>query len=104
MARYNYTIGHVPGKLLYAADALFRSPLPETDPADDLQCVADTCIASIVGNLPTDRIDWYPQAQAKDVVLQKVMLYCRSKWPDRSEIISFWRVQSSLTVFNDTLL
>ena len=30
LAKFNYTVFHVPGKLLYAADALSRAPVPET--------------------------------------------------------------------------
>ena len=32
MAKFDYTIAHVPGKLLYRADALSRDPVPNKGP------------------------------------------------------------------------
>lgn len=50
MARYDYTIEHVPGKLLHKADVLSRAPTSEKDPTDttDLQYVADAYIDSVI--------------------------------------------------------
>ena len=44
LAKFNYTVFHVPGKLLYAADALSRAPVPVTG---DESLEVETFVVSI---------------------------------------------------------
>ena len=66
--RYDYTIIHVPGKLLYTADLLSRAPLPttDTDIFATLQEEAETPMEICVSQLPAskDRLREYSSAQA----------------------------------------
>ena len=80
MARYNYTVEHVPGKLLYSADALSRAPSKGNDSSDELQYDAESYIASVISNLPStpDRLEMYRQAQEKDLITRQVIQWCQS--------------------------
>jgi hypothetical protein len=56
MAKYDYTISHVPGKLLYTADTLSRDPAPNQE-SDSLQEV-ETFVNSITKlSLPARNLD-----------------------------------------------
>ena len=53
MPKFDYTIAHVPGKLLYVADALSRDPVPNKGP-DSLWEEVETFVNSIMKmSLPT---------------------------------------------------
>ncbi|XP_062512805.1 uncharacterized protein K02A2.6-like [Corticium candelabrum] len=110
LARYDFTIEHVPGKLLYTADTLSRAPLQEQITEDSLQDDVETFINEVVANLPTttDRLQTYREAQARNATCAQVMQYSESQWPDKcpeeTSLIPFWRVRSLLTVHNDLLL
>lgn len=53
MAKFDYTIAHVPGKLLYTADALSRDPVPDQEP-DALEEEMESFVNSITKmSLPT---------------------------------------------------
>ena len=81
LARYDYTIERVPGKLLYTADTLSRALLQEQVQEDSFQNEVETFINEVVGNLPTtpDRLQMYRDAQASDATCTKVMEYCQSQ-------------------------
>ena len=63
LARLDFTIEHVPGKLLYSVDTLSRTPLPEQVTKDSLQDDVETFINEVVANLPTtmDRLQNVPR-------------------------------------------
>ena len=67
LARFNYTITHVPGKLLYTADALSRSPYLTTENDTRLQEEAEAAMELRVIHLPASprTIDEYRKAQVK---------------------------------------
>ena len=50
LARFSYTIEHMPGKLLYTADTLSRAPQPVQDP--ELQEEAESFAEAITSALP----------------------------------------------------
>ena len=52
LARFDYTIQHVPGKLLYTADALSRAPITATEAPLDQSDEVETFIESVTSNLP----------------------------------------------------
>ena len=71
LAKFNYSICHVPGKLLYTADALSRAPTGKVE-ENSLQEEAKALVESVVESLPTSpqRLDVYKTAQEKDFVCQ----------------------------------
>lgn len=74
MAKFDYTSAHVPGKLLYTADALSRDPTPDQEP-DALEEEMETFVNSITKmSLPAmeQRLDTYRQAQEQDPVCAQV--------------------------------
>ena len=49
----NYSIKHVPGKLLYTADTLSHAPLPTILHGNNLQQEVETFVSAVVASLPT---------------------------------------------------
>ena len=68
LMRFDYSIIHIPGKLLYAADTHFRAP--QTHPEEDLRhsAVTEAHNFAVVSQLPAseDRLYIYRKAQAED--------------------------------------
>ena len=110
LARFNYSITHVPGKLLYTADTLSRTPLPTTVHGSDLQQEVETFVNAVISSLPTMQtgMDTYRRAQKEDPVCLKVMEFCRSGWPNRHSIPAavkaYWKARNSLSIHNNLLL
>lgn len=64
LAKYGYVAQHVPGKLLYTADALSRAPLPDSD-GEDLPGEAEAFVNYItIPSIPAtpQRLNEYKQA------------------------------------------
>ena len=108
--RYDYLISHVPGKLLYLADTLSRAPLAETDSMSaELEEEVETFISHVT-KPPTEQpsMEIYSSEQAKDPVCCKVMEYCRTGWPRKHvippDLIPYWKLRSSFTIYNEVLL
>ena len=107
--RYDFTIKHVPGKHLYTADTLSRSPLTARE-STDLEQLAELAAAAIVTHLPAsqDRLDVYRQAQIEDPTCSIVREYCHTGWPERSSIDPqvkvFWDKRGELIVSQELLL
>ena len=70
LARFDYTIVHVPGKLLYTAGALSRSPSTlepnDTRLQEEAEVVMETCVAQLPAS--TERLEEFQKAQAEDRV------------------------------------
>ena len=111
MAMYEYQAQHVPGKQLYAADALSRAPDPD--------CICDTELESEVEayldfvsipSLPATppKLKEYAQTQKDDPVCARVRGYCQEQWPNRdiidSQLKPYWKVRASLSLVKDLLL
>ena len=54
MARFEYSISHVPGRLLFTADALSRDPIPEHEPST-LQKEIEVFVTSLTKSLPASK-------------------------------------------------
>ena len=111
LAWYSFTISHVPGKLLYTADALSRSPCQNGDKnSKELEEEVETYISAIVSTLPAtaQRLSQYRDEQLKDPVCALVAEYCRTSWPAKQtvkpELIPYWKVRGSLTMHDGLLL
>ena len=109
MARFDYGISHVPGRLLFTADALSRDPIPEYEPST-LQKEIEVFVNSLTKTLSASeqRLEMYRQAQEQDEVCTQLREYCRMGWP-RKQLIPFnltpyWKARNSLTICNDLLL
>ena len=113
LARYNYTISHVPGKYLYTADTLSRAPI--TSPADtdannttteEAEALMEMCVSHLPAS--TDKINVYHTSQAADPTCSTVINYCHHGWPDKNEIdqtpIPYWTVRGELMVHDNLLL
>ena len=70
MVKFSYTTQHVPGKLLYTADALSQAPLPvSTDDTIESDKV-EHFVASVTTSLPSSsgRLQVYATAQDNDSI------------------------------------
>ena len=70
LARYDYRIQHVPGKLLYTADALSRAPQARVEETLELQEEVEAFIESVSENLPVSKsgLETYRKGQSSDEV------------------------------------
>ena len=85
MSRFDYSIIHVPRKLLYTADTLSRAPtsVPDYDSQsleEEAEAVVEVCISQ-----PTSksRLEVYSNSQSSDPVCQRVTEHCRNGWPNK---------------------
>ena len=111
LARYNYTVQHVPGVNLYTADALSRAPIAGSGSEDlSFQEEVETFVDTIEQLLPTtkQRLNTYREAQEKDPVCQQIIEYCRQGWPGkdsvRPDVAPQWKSKEFLTECNRLLL
>ena len=109
LARYDYTIEHVPGKELYTADTLSRAPV--SAPEDkELEELAELAMDACISHLPAsrERLGEYQEAQNSDALCSLVIKYCRSSWPTKNRIDKalkpYWEARGELTLHNNLLL
>ena len=104
LARFDYIVCHVPGKLLYTADALSRTPLNDVVDAVRLGKEADFFADQVVTSLPASakRLREYKEGQDADTECAKAKAYCLTDWPSRSELepnlIPYWEERNSLSI------
>ena len=82
MATFDYTVQHVPGKLLYTADTLSRAPNSESgEGCILLQKEVETFISSVTSTLPASklRLEEYRKCQGQVSVCSKVREYCQNR-------------------------
>ena len=112
LTRFDYSIVHVPGKLLYTADALSRAPVASTESSStSWQDEAELLVEAIIADLPAgkNRIKEYSDAQATDPVCSAIANYCRNGWPKdkkglSAEIAPYWSSRGELTICGNLLL
>ena len=109
LARFHYTIKHIPGKLMYTADTLSRAPKSDTRDTE-LEEGAEALIEMCISQLPANasKLEEYRSSQASDPVCSQVRSYCTEGWPNKNSVetalIPYWKVRSELTVGSDLLL
>lgn len=113
LMRYDYDIAHVPGKLLYTADALSRGPLPNSDSGYTNQLLIDTeCyVQTVLLNLPasSSRLDEIRSELKKDDTLKVVMHNVKVGWPENKKelfgpVNKYWNERATLSIHDDLLL
>ena len=86
---FDHTVEHTAGKLLYAADALSRAPLPDTTCKENLQSEVEEFIDAVTtGLIMEGRLEVVSKSQPTDPVCSKLIKYCRFGWPDKHRIES----------------
>ncbi len=90
LARFSYTMEHVPGKLLYTVDALSRAIALDEDRS--FQQEMEHWVHTIVQSLPASpqQLKQYCEAQAHDPVCLELMKNCRVGWPAKSHLKAYW--------------
>ena len=85
MMRYNFTISHMPGKMLTTADTLSRSPSKHSSNTNNLQQESDAYVKLVMQSLPATekRMKQIKESQQRDETCQLVSTYCLTSWPDK---------------------
>lgn len=111
LARVDYSIVHVPGRLLFTTGALSRSPRPTIDNDGGLEEEVECLIEISVDSLPAtqQKLAEYVDAQSVDPVCSRVATYCQQGWPDHKgrvepELRVFWRDRGSFSLCKGLLL
>ena len=93
LARFDYSIVHVPGKFLYTANALSRDPLPQSQGKliEEGNVILESLIIADVNSLPASKskLDDYREAQQADSICSEVIRLCRNSWPQKKEVKKF---------------
>uniref|UniRef100_A0A5S6Q175 RNA-directed DNA polymerase n=1 Tax=Trichuris muris TaxID=70415 RepID=A0A5S6Q175_TRIMR len=109
---FNFTIGHVPGKFMTAADTLSRAAVAQPTKSDDDFAAAVTAFIEsvMVGHHePEARLRQIALSQTRDPVCTQLMALCASEWPPEQSKVpricqSYWRYRAHLTLSPDGIL
>ena len=99
--RFDYSIEHVPGKLLYTADTLSRAPVSSSEDST-LEELAELAMDASVAHLPAsrDRLLEYTEGQTSDPLCSLVIKYCRTEWPGKKQVnealAPYWEARGNL--------
>ena len=110
LARFDYSIMHVPGKLLYTADTLSRAPSDSKGNDVELQQDVEIMTEIAVINLPIteDTLGQYQRAQSEDGFCKLVARHCKEGWPAQKNLdgrlIPYWMARGHLTMSPGGLL
>ena len=71
LMQFNYTISHVPGKMLYTADTVSRAPVDAADKTALIDAETEMFVQAVISQLPvsTNRLDDFRKAQHDDPIL-----------------------------------
>ena len=110
LARFDYMITHVPGKLLHTADTLSRAPSANKDNDATLQQEAETFVEVAVVNLPATKgqLLHHQKAQNDDHFCCLIRNYCKKGWPEKknleNQLIPYWKARGNITADKNGLL
>jgi hypothetical protein len=111
LSKFNYSIEHVPGKLMYTADTLSRAPVAiPGELCQNQQEEDETFVSSVTESLPASetRLGEYKKEQERDPECKAVKEHCTTGWPQKYQVPdnlkAYWKVRGSLTVHNGLLL
>ena len=109
LMRFDYSIVHVPGKLLYTADTLSRAARPILMRTSDAHLLLRH-VAAIISQLPAsrDRLDVYWKAQVLDPICSEIISYRTNGRPEKQtvkgQLKHYWQSQHNLTIGEGLLL
>ena len=111
LMRFDYSIVHIPGKLLYTADTLSRAPttLPDAD-SNALQDEVEGLVSNVTKCLPATegKLQTYRVFQASDPECVQIMKYCQFGWPEKHCVSDgtkpYWVHRGLLTIQDGLLL
>ncbi|GBO25324.1 hypothetical protein AVEN_20958-1 [Araneus ventricosus] len=110
MMKFYYTIVHIPGKELFAADALSRNPQKVPYKREELEAEIDAFIQMITSSLPASsrRLDELRVAQLKDETCQKLTDYVLKGWPSKKEVDTlcapYWQNRYEISIEDGLLM
>ena len=111
LMRFDYTISHVPGKLLYMADTLSRAPQECLVRDAELANLTEEQMTTTTTNqfpTTTDSLECYRQAQKEDPICTQLITFCQTKWPNKAslpkELSKYWTARHHLTICDRLLL
>ena len=111
MDRFDFSITHVPGKLLCTADTLSRSPVAKAGPNSvAFEKEIESFIEAVIATFPATKkcLQVYLDAQQKDPMCSTLMKYCLDGWPAKNELLPevrpYWNIKSELSVGDNVLL
>ena len=85
LMQFDYSISHVPGKLLYTANTLSHAPIDKIVTEDD---ETEAMVQAILSLFPgTNHLEEYRKVQHADATCSKLIAFCRNGWPERSKVI-----------------
>ena len=86
LMQFDYMISHVPGKLLYTAETLSRSPQECLAPDEQLAELTEEQMTTTTTNqfpTTTSSLETYQQAQKEDPMCSQLIAFCQTKWPNK---------------------
>ncbi|XP_042072880.1 uncharacterized protein K02A2.6-like [Haplochromis burtoni] len=112
LMRYSYTVQYAPGKSLWTADTLSRSPLKKPMNLSDKELMesTDIYVDSIVANMPVSSsyMQTLKEQLKSDSVCARVMDMCTEGWPEHAKqeplLRNYWPDRATLTVEDGLLL
>lgn len=106
LQKYNLNIKYIPGRFMYIADTLSRSPAGE-ECNDDTHSKVEIHVNTLYDNvnLEKDKLKLIKEQTALDKALCGVIKYCQEGWPHtkhilKSETKPFWAVKEELHIIN----
>ena len=110
LARFDYMISHMAGKMLFTADTLSRAPRPfmegDVRHETETEYLMEVCIRDLPAS--PQRLQVYCKAQQDGPICAKVIQYVQQGWPDKHKIEPvlkhYWKVQGDLVVHKNFLL
>ena len=115
LMRFDFAIAHVPGKLLYTADSLSRSPqegkAQEFKSWKDLHDEVECYVNAVLVTLPASD-QWLDEIRSElknDDTLKTVMQYVQHGWPEEKRrvhgpIAKYWSERGNISLHNGLLL
>ena len=114
LMRFDFPIAHVPGKLMYTADSLSRSPqeckAQESKSWNDLHDEVEAYVNAVLVTLPASvqRLDEIRSELKNDDTLKTAMQYVQNGWPEEKRrvhgpIAKYWSERGDIS-FHDRLL
>ena len=110
LMQFNYTISHVPGKMLYTADTLSHAPVDSADKTTLVDAETEMFVQTILSQLPvsTSRLDDFRKAQNDDSTCSQLSKFCKEGWPSShelsGELCRYFTVKDHLSVADNLLL